>query len=202
MNEKYMVNVDPWDDTTTLVVKLEKHHIRELASGQTVRFRGDLGIKNTAIVGAEVNLNKEEVVIPEYVAELFEELEQYQQEEFANIEHVLSGVFSMEGGGLLPLDEWVWENPGTYVKFAEAYWAGEGYVAKDPRYTARLNIIGDNIAGHLRSQSGYEDERLDCLELGSPYIKEGYEQLSQFTQYELEKLNIWDNPMWEIEEVV
>ena len=79
----------------------------------------------------------------------------------------------------------------------------DGYtVEKEPLYRARLKVITDEfIASYLRTQSSDAEDRLKALEIGSKYINEDYRHLSEFTEDELKRLDIWDSEQWEIEEL-
>jgi len=79
----------------------------------------------------------------------------------------------------------------------------DGYtVEKEPLYRARLKVITDEfIASYLRTQSSDAEDRLKALEIGSKYINEDYRHLSEFTEDELKRLDIWVSEQWEIEEL-
>lgn len=72
----------------------------------------------------------------------------------------------------------------------------DGYeVEKEKRYTAKLKIITNGGNNYLNKHSDTERFTLSNL-----YTASGAYQTS-FTQSELKKLNVWDNPAFEIEKV-
>ena len=92
------------------------------------------------------------------------------------------------------------EEEERFVKAWLAYLNIE--VEEEPLYRARLKVITDEfIASYLRTQSSDAEDRLKVLEIGSKYIHEDYRHLSEFTEDELKRLDIWDSEQWEIEEV-
>lgn len=71
-----------------------------------------------------------------------------------------------------------------------------GYeVEKEKTYTARLNLVTQNKEGYLNKKSEDDSFFIDDLRTYS-----GDYQTS-FTRSELEQLNVWDNPAFEIKEV-
>ena len=71
-----------------------------------------------------------------------------------------------------------------------------GYeVEKEKTYTARLNLVTQNKEGYLNKKSEDDSFFIDDLRTCS-----GDYQTS-FTRSELEGLDIWDNPVFEIQEV-
>lgn len=71
-----------------------------------------------------------------------------------------------------------------------------GYeVEKEKTYTARLNLVTQNKEGFLNKNYKNNDYFIDDLRVFSG------EYQTSFTQSELEELNVWDNPVFEVEEV-
>ena len=96
---------------------------------------------------------------------------------------------------------WIHETELNRGSFARA-WLNGFTVEEEPLYKARLKVITDEfIASYLRTQSSDAEDRLKALEIGSKYIHEDYRHLSEFTEDELKRLNIWDSEQWEVEEL-
>lgn len=71
-----------------------------------------------------------------------------------------------------------------------------GYeVEKEKRYTARLNLVTQNKEGYLNKKSEDDSFFIDDLRTCSGDFQ------TSFTRSELEGLDIWDSPMFEIKEV-
>lgn len=82
----------------------------------------------------------------------------------------------------------------NYDIFARAWL--DGYeVEKEKLYTARLKLVTQNEKGYLNKNCKDNDFFIDDLRVFSG------EYQTRFTQSELKKLNVWDNPTFEIEEV-
>ena len=70
-----------------------------------------------------------------------------------------------------------------------------GYeVEKEKRYTARLKVVTIKKAGYLNRHN-----KNDSITIDTSYTAGGQYQV-YFTRSELEELNVWDNPAFEIEE--
>lgn len=71
-----------------------------------------------------------------------------------------------------------------------------GYeVEKEKLYTARLKLVTRNEEGYLNKSCKDNDFFIDDLRVFSG------EYQTRFTRSELEELNVWDNPAFEIDEV-
>lgn len=131
-------------------------------------------------------------VIPKYVAEYLE---------FAKKEASLIQVMVIisEGWPTMKKEfDWISENDEIFARA----WLDGYEVEKEPLYRARLKVITDEfIASYLRTQSSDAEDRLKALEIGSKYIHEDYRHLSEFTEDELKRLDIWDSEQWEVEEL-
>lgn len=136
----------------------------------------------------------EKPTIPEFVAEAIEEDKECGYDVYESIDLILG----TNGGGLPSISDWVARNIDKYA----SAWLNGFTVEEEPLYRARLKVITDEfIASYLRTQSSDAEDRLKALEIGSKYIHEDYRHLSEFTEDELKKLNIWDSEQWEVEEV-
>ncbi len=88
---------------------------------------------------------------------------------------------------------WI-DNDENARKLALAWFYGYE-VEKEKLYTARLNLVTQNKEGYLNKKSEDDSFFIDDLRTYS-----GDYQTS-FTRSELEGLDIWDNPAFEIKEV-
>ena len=140
----------------------------------------------------------EKPTIPEFVIGFLDGKEEYALHE------LLDNDFIYESHD--ELARWLYDNDEKTNKereinlvLAQRY----GYTVKEePLYRARLKVItGEYIASYLRTQSSNAEDRLKALEVGSKYIHEDYRHLSEFTEDELKRLDIWDSEQWEIEKV-
>lgn len=140
----------------------------------------------------------EKPTIPEFVIGFLDEKEEYALHE------LLDNDFIYESHD--ELARWLYDNDEKTNKereinlvLAQRY----GYTVKEePLYRARLKVITNEfVASYLRTQSSDAEDRLKALEVGSKYIHEDYRHLSEFTEDELKRLDIWDSEQWEIEKV-
>ena len=133
-------------------------------------------------------------VIPKFVAEAIEEDKEFGYDVYESIDLIIK----TNGGGLPSLSDWVARNIDEYA----SAWLNGFTMEKEPLYRARLKVITDEfIASYLRTQSSDAEDRLKALEIGSKYIHEDYRHLSEFTEDELKRLDIWDSKQWELEEM-
>src|SRR5699024_67045 len=133
-------------------------------------------------------------VIPKFVAEVIEEHKERGYDVYDSIDLIIE----TNGGGLPSISNWVARNIDKYARA----WLDGFTVEEEPLYRARLKVITDEfIASYLRTQSSDAEDRLKALEIGSKYIHEDYRHLSEFTEDELKRLNIWDSEQWEVEEL-
>lgn len=127
-------------------------------------------------------IEREKVVLPQFVAEWIER----SKAEKRNLRNALNN-----GGEKMRLWFLGQEN---YDIFARAWLCGYE-VEKEKTYTARLNLVTQNKEGYLNKKSEDDSFFIDDLRTCS-----GDYQTS-FTRSELEGLDIWDNPVFEIKEV-
>src|SRR5699024_7463044 len=133
-------------------------------------------------------------VIPKFVAEVIEEHKERGYDVYDSIDLIIE----TNGGGLPSISNWVARNIDKYARA----WLDGFTVEEEPLYRARLKVITNEfIASYLRTQSSDAEDRLKALEIGSKYIHEDYRHLSEFTEDELKRLNIWDSEQWEVEEL-
>lgn len=72
----------------------------------------------------------------------------------------------------------------------------DGYeVKKEKRYTARLKVVTIKKAGYLNRHN-----KNGSITIDTSYTAGGQYQV-YFTRSELEQLNVWDSPVFEVEEV-
>lgn len=142
---------------------------------------------------------REKPIVPQFVAEYFEKFKHDLEIGIYSLNReLILGEFEYDS----EIHEWANHRENkpieTLVKM-KLY----GYeVEKEPLYRARLKVITDEcIASYLRTQSLDAEDRLKALEIGSKYTHKDYRHLSEFTEDELKRLNIWDSEHWEVEEV-
>lgn len=92
------------------------------------------------------------------------------------------------------IETWLRKVPNAYNDLGKAWLFGYK-IKKEKLYTAKLKIIINGGNNYLNKHSDTERFTLSNL-----YTASGAYQTS-FTQSELEQLNVWDNPVFEIEEV-
>lgn len=186
------------DDLKELLVP--KQDITEEQVTEYLRERSMTAV-DSALVYRENLDNKiviEKPTIPEFVADFLDGKEKYMLYELFDDDFIYDSHDE--------LARWLYNNDEETNKkrelslvLAQRY----GYeVEEEPLYRARLKVVTDEfIASYLCTQSSDAEDRLKALEIGSKYIHEDYRHLSEFTEDELKKLNIWDSEQWEVEEV-
>lgn len=165
---------------------------RDLKEGQEVYVKGrvihtgdhlDIVLDEGSFIENAIILHHEKPVIPQFVAEWIEK----NKKRFPS----LYNVYRCIGFNNINVDNWISKNPD---KFAHAWL--DGYeVEKKKLYTAKLKIITNGDNNYLNKHSDTERFTLSNL-----YTASGAYQTS-FSRSELEQLNVWDNPVFEIEEV-
>ena len=143
---------------------------------------------------------KEKVEVPQFV---FDWIGERKNTDFLEEIHYLESSLTSQEGYTREEHElyfWIKKNFDTFAKAWITYPNIE--VEEEPLYRARLKVItGGFIASYLRTQSSGAADRLKALEIGSKYFHEDYRRLSEFTENELKRLDVWDSDQWEIEEV-
>lgn len=127
----------------------------------------------------------EKTVIPQFVADIIEE---YKDRNAPIIDIFTEKKFNEK------YNWWLATSLNAYDRTARAWL--DGYeVEKEKVYTAKLKIIVNGDNNYLNKHSDSERFTLSNL-----YTASGAYQTS-FTRSELEELNVWDNPAFEIDEV-
>lgn len=137
-------------------------------------------------------LNK--VVIPQFVAEWIE----YCKKNNLTItgafdpvsEHGI-GLAETYGGNVYGCTRWTLDNQDIFARA----WLDGYEVEEEKRYTARLKVVTIKKAGYLNRHN-----KNGSITIDTSYTAGGQYQV-YFTRSELEELNVWDNPAFEIEEV-
>jgi hypothetical protein len=125
----------------------------------------------------------EKPVIPQFVAEWIETY----KKQGKTLYTVMDAVHYSNH----PCKDWFESNQET---FAHA-WLNGYEVEKEKQYTARLKVVTIKKAGYLN-----RNNKNGSIIIDTSYTAGGQYQV-YFTHSELEELGIWDNPVFEIEEV-
>lgn len=180
-----------WEVLSELYDIPNKSYIRE-----AMRVVADYVGDETTLGELKAQLAKP--VIPQFVADWYERHKD-------NLEKQLQGIaYNLDKYGEMPevndMDKWINETECPLQTLASLKF---GYdVEEEPLYRARLKVITDEfIASYLRTQSSDAEDRLKALEIGSKYIHEDYRHLSEFTEDELKRLDVWGSEQWEVEEL-
>ena len=188
------------EDIYELINQLDKLEVlsQEWIDEKAIHIRGLGNIIEGETIKNLLVPKQELPVIPEFVAEFLDGKEEYALYELLDSDFIYDNHDK--------LARWLYDNDGETNRerefnlvLAHLY----GYeVEEEPLYRARLKVITDEfIASYLCTQSSDAEERLKALEIGSKYIHEDYRHLSEFTEDELKRLDIWDSEQWEIEEL-
>ena len=169
--------------------------IKYLAREASQNFPYEEMVELPDVLNAINQLDEPELpVIPMYVAEWIEKYIEYGYDLYPALK-------KMENNARAWMKTYNWYSKNT-LKFVNAYLTGEYEVEKEPLYSARLKVIGDeSTPSYLRVQISKAEYRLKALEIGNKYFHEEYWHLSEFTEDELRRLDIWGSEQWEIEEV-
>ena len=145
---------------------------------------------------------KELPAIPKYMAEYIEWFKNDFEHNFAaDIDLIINLIqVSHKFSRREKIKSWI-SKSGNPQKLIDAYrWGYE--VEEEPLYMARLKVVTSEFtASYLRTGSPDAEDRLKALEIGCRPILENYRHLSEFTEHELKRLDIWDSDQWEVEEV-
>ena len=180
-NEKYEFLTEKWIEDNTSPVDEE---------GRLYVWKRDL--QNVIVPKQELP------VIPKFVAEWIKENKRQNRSLVFAITHIYD---ENEIGKSPKIFIWM-ESDDNEEVFARAWLFGFTVEEEEPLYRARLKVITNEfIASYLCTQSSDTEDRLKALEIGSKYIHEDYRHLSEFTEDELKRLDIWDSEQWEIEEL-
>lgn len=136
----------------------------------------------------------EKPVIPQFVAEWIE----YCKKNNLTIagafdpvsEHGI-GLAETYGGNVYGCTRWTLDNQDIFARA----WLDGYEVEEEKQYTARLKVVTIKKAGYLNRHN-----KNGSITIDTSYTAGGQYQV-YFTRSELEELNVWDNPAFEIEEV-
>lgn len=160
------------------------------------KVEGNLMYTTTSIMGVCVNRldvidiikkidEPEKPVIPQFVADIIEE---YKDRNAPIIDIFTEKKFNEK------YNWWLATSLNAYDRTARAWL--DGYeVEKEKLYTARLKIITNKLKGYINKNTETDCLFLDNGDNGNSLYR------THFTRAELEKLNIWNNPAFEVEEV-
>ena len=165
-------------------------------------FSGTLFVKQQEVIAiieqigeptsgcAEEAKKSNKVVIPQFVADW---IEVCKENLTSSLYTAMNQNFMKENNQSFDLIFWIKKSSNQNI-FARAWL--DGYEAeKEKLYTAQLRLVTQNEKGYLNKNSKSDDFFIDDLRVFS-----GDYQTS-FTRPELEDLDIWDNPAFEIKEV-
>ena len=128
----------------------------------------------------------EKPVVPQFVAEHIE----YHK----NMNSLMGDIFNRHFIDDKRVEVWLREALNAYDNLGKAWLFGYE-VEKEKMYTAKLKIIAISYVNYINRRSAD-----GAIILGDLNAASGNYQTS-FTQSELEELNVWDNPAFEIEEI-
>lgn len=128
----------------------------------------------------------EKPVVPQFVAEHIE----YHK----NMNSPMGDIFNRHFIDDKRVEVWLREALNAYDNLGKAWLFGYE-VEKEKMYTARLKVVTIKKAGYLNRHN-----KNGSITIDTSYTAGGQYQV-YFTRSELEELNVWDNPAFEIEEV-
>lgn len=152
-----------------------------------VLYSGDVIDLKSKLVSIINQIEPEKPVIPNFIATKLEATKMIAGKTFLDLASDITLSTKLE------YSSWI-DNDENARKLALAWFYGYE-VEKEKLYTAKLKIITNGGNNYLNKHSDTERFTLSNL-----YTASGAYQTS-FTQSELKKLNVWDNPAFEIEEV-
>lgn len=160
-------------------------------NGKSSYFEKELVVmKEEELVDIINQIEPEKPVIPQFVAEWIEVCKEHLT---TSLYTAMNPNFMKENSQSFDFILWIKKTSNQDI-FARAWL--DGYeVEEEKLYTARLNLVTQNKEGYLNKKSEDDSFFIDDLRTYS-----GDYQTS-FTRSELEELNVWDNPAFEIEEV-
>ena len=165
-------------------------------------FSGTLFVKQQEVIAiieqigeptsgcAEEAKKSNKVVIPQFVADWIEVCKEHLT---TSLYTAMNPNFMKENSQSFDLIFWIKKTSNQDI-FARAWL--DGYeVEEEKRYTARLKVVTIKKAGYLNRHN-----KNGSITIDTSYTAGGQYQV-YFTRSELEELNVWDNPAFEIEEV-
>lgn len=147
-------------------------------------FSGTLFVKQQEVIAIIEQIGEpEKPVIPQFVASWIE----IYKKQGKTLYMAMDAVHYSNH----PCRDWFESNQETFARA----WLDGYEVEKEKLYTARLKLVTQNKEGYLNRNCKDNDFFIDDLRVFSG------EYQTSFTRSELEELNVWDNPAFEIEEV-
>lgn len=148
-----------------------------------VLYSGDIIDLKSKLASIINQIEPEKPAIPQFVADWIEA----NKSRFSNLYNAY-GWISFKANDV---SLWVNENQDIFARA----WLDGYEVEEEKRYTARLKLVTLDSDAYLNKNCKDNDFFIDDLRVFSG------EYQTSFTRSELEELNVWDNPAFEIKEV-
>ena len=174
---------------------MNKQEAIEILDGERYAFPTDAKREynkalNTAIEIINQIDEPEKPVVPQAVADWIEVCKEHLT---TSLYTAMNPNFMKENSQSFDLILWI-KKTSNQDLFARAWL--DGYeVEEEKLYTARLKVVTIKAAGYLNRHN-----KNGSITIETSYTAGGQYQV-YFTRSELEELNVWDNPAFEIEEV-
>lgn len=174
---------------------MNKQESIEILDGERYAFPTDAKREynkalNTAIEIINQIDEPEKPVVPQAVADWIEVCKEHLT---TSLYTAMNPNFMKENSQSFDLILWI-KKTSNQDLFARAWL--DGYeVEEEKLYTARLKVVTIKAAGYLNRHN-----KNGSITIDTSYTAGGQYQV-YFTRSELEELNVWDNPAFEIEEV-
>lgn len=174
---------------------MNKQETIEILDGERYAFPTDAKREynkalNTAIEIINQIDEPEKPVVPQAVADWIEVCKEHLT---TSLYTAMNPNFMKENSQSFDLILWI-KKTSNQDLFARAWL--DGYeVEEEKLYTARLKVVTIKAAGYLNRHN-----KNGSITIDTSYTAGGQYQV-YFTRSELEELNVWDNPAFEIEEV-
>ena len=174
---------------------MNKQEAIEILDGERYAFPTDAKREynkalNTAIEIINQIDELEKPVVPQAVADWIEVCKEHLT---TSLYTAMNPNFMKENSQSFDLILWI-KKTSNQDLFARAWL--DGYeVEEEKLYTARLKVVTIKAAGYLNRHN-----KNGSITIDTSYTAGGQYQV-YFTRSELEELNVWDNPAFEIEEV-
>lgn len=174
---------------------MNKQETIEILDGERYAFPTDANREynkalNTAIEIINQIDEPEKPVVPQAVADWIEVCKEHLT---TSLYTAMNPNFMKENSQSFDLILWI-KKTSNQDLFARAWL--DGYeVEEEKLYTARLKVVTIKAAGYLNRHN-----KNGSITIDTSYTAGGQYQV-YFTRSELEELNVWDNPAFEIEEV-
>jgi hypothetical protein len=174
---------------------MNKQEAIEILDGERYAFPTDAKREynkalNTAIEIINQIDEPEKPVVPQAVADWIEVCKEHLT---TSLYTAMNPNFMKENSQSFDLILWI-KKTSNQDLFARAWL--DGYeVEEEKLYTARLKVVTIKAAGYLNRHN-----KNGSITIDTSYTAGGQYQV-YFTRSELEELNVWDNPAFEIEEV-